>query len=153
MADKKMSDTIRNTSAVNLKYSAELLNLGREYVRAFSSALTDGRTDPEPEEVRRPPLLLAGKAGETANAAFAITNPGTMKGTVTLAVAGDFSDTKVTVEPERLSFDDGTDEVVVRILAQIGRKAVAGQDYSGTVMFPEMDFRVTDFVVRKLPSK
>lgn len=153
MAEKKLSDTIRNTSAVNLKFSAELLNLGREYVRAFSSALTDGQPEPEQKEERRPPLLIAGKAGETANAAFAITNPGTMKGTVTLAVSGDFSDTKVTVDPERLSFDGGEDEIVVRVLAKIGRKTAMGQDYTGTVMFPEMDFRVTDFVIRKLPGK
>jgi hypothetical protein len=152
MADKKLTDTVRNASAVNLKYSAELLNLGRSYVRAFSFALTDGQTVKEPDGVKRPPLLLAGKAGETANAAFSISNPGTIKGTVTLAVTGEFADTKVSVEPERLTFDDATDEIVVRVLAKIGRKTATGVDYAGTVLFPEMDYRVTDFVLRKLPS-
>ncbi len=152
MADKKLTDTVRNTSAVNLQYSAELLNLGRSYVRAFSSALTDGATTQEPEDVKRPPLLLAGKVGETANAAFSISNPGKIKGTVTLAVTGEFSDTKVSVEPERVTFDDAEDEIVVRVLAKIGRKTTTGVDYAGTVLFPEMDYRVTDFVLRKLPS-
>ena len=151
MVERKLSETIRSASAVNLKYSAELLNLGREYVRAFTSAVSEGQEAREPE-ARRPPLLLAGKAGETANAAFAIGNRGNVKGTVTLVVSGDFSDTKVTVDPERLSLEDGSGEVIVRVLAKIGRKTEAGKDYTGTVLIPEMDHRLTDFVVRKLPD-
>lgn len=154
MADRKLSETIRSASAVNLKYSAELLNLGRQYVRAFSSALSDGlpQTAEDSETPRRAPLLLAGQEGETANAAFTINNPGTLKGTVTLSVIGDFADTRVTVTPEVLSLDDATGETVVRILAKIGKKTEAGTDYTGTVLFPEMDYRLIDFVVRKLPK-
>ncbi len=154
MADRKLSETIRSASAVNLKYSAELLNLGREYVRAFSTALSDGlpQTGEGKEEPRRAPLLLAGQEGETANAAFTINNPGSLKGTVTLSVIGDFADTKVTVTPERLALDEATGETVIRILAKIGKKTEIGRDYTGTVLFPEMDYRLTDFVVRKLPK-
>ena len=154
MADRKLSDTIRGASAVNLKYSAELVNLGREYLRAFTSVLSDGLpdTDDKSEEPRRAPLLLAGQEGETANAAFTINNPGNLKGTVTLAVIGNFADTTVTVTPERLALDEATGETVVRILARIGKKTEPGQDYTGTVLFPEMDYRLTDFVVRKLPK-
>jgi hypothetical protein len=151
MAERKLSETVRSASAVNLKFSAELLNLGREYVRAFTTALTEGQTERQPE-TRRTPLLLAGKAGETANAAFAIGNPGNFKGTVTLSTTGDFADTKVTVEPERLALDEATGEIIVRILAKIGSKTETGVDYGGTVLIPEMDHRVTDFVVRRLPS-
>ena len=152
MAERKLSETIRSASAVNLKYSAELLNLGREYVRAFTSALSDVQDAVREPETRRPPLLLAGKAGETANAAFAVGNRGNLKGTVTLTVTGDFSDTKVTVEPERLALDDGADEVIVRILAKVGRKTETGRDFTGTVLIPELDRRLTDFVVRRLPD-
>jgi hypothetical protein len=154
MAERKLSDTIRSASAVNLKYSAELLNLGREYVRAFSSAVSDGLplTGGQSEEVRRPPLLLAGQEGEMANAAFTIKNSRNLKGTVTLLVTGDFSDTRVTVSPERLVLDETTGEIVIRVLAKIGKKTEVGRDYTGTVMFPEMDYRLTDFVVRKLPG-
>ncbi|MGA0616151.1 hypothetical protein [Paracoccus sp. KR1-242] len=151
MADRKLSETIRGASAVNLKYSAELLNLGREYVRAFTSALTEGNGAPEPE-TQRPPLLLAGRTGETANAAFAIGNRGAMKGTVTVSVSGDFADTKVSVEPERLALDNAAEEIIVRILARIGPKTESGKDYIGTVLIPEMDHRLTDFVLRKLPD-
>lgn len=153
MADRKLSETIRSATSVNLKYSADLLNLGREYVRAFTSALTEGASqDAATQDTARPPLLLAGKSGEIVNAAFAINNPGTMKGTVTLAVTGDFGDTKLGVDPERLSFDDGTDEVVVRILGTVGKKTPEGKDHPGSVIFPELDYRVMDFVLRKLPS-
>ena len=41
MADHKLSNTVRNASAVNLKYSADLLNLAREYVRAFGACAYD----------------------------------------------------------------------------------------------------------------
>ncbi len=154
MPDRKLSDTIRSASAVNLKYSAELLNLGREYVRAFTSALSEGlpETGEGKAEPRRAPLLLAGQEGETANAAFTVTNPGTLKGTVTLAVSGDFADTRVSVTPERLALEEATGETVVRLLATIGKKTEVGRDYTGTVLFPEMDYRLTDFVIRKLPK-
>ena len=156
MAEIKLSDAIRSASAVNLKYSAELLNLGREYVRAFTAALTAGQDVREPEtrapDQSRPPLLLAGKAGEIANAAFAINNPRSLKGTVTLDVTGDFADTTVTVEPESLRLEDAGGEIIVRILAKIGRNAVPGTDYTGTLLIREMNHPVTGFVVRKLPG-
>lgn len=153
MAERTLSGAVRSVSAVNLKYSAELLNLGRDYVRAFTAALTDAAAqDGGGAPTQRPPLLLAGKAGETANAAFAIGNSGKLSGTVTLSVMGDFGDTKVTVEPEQLAFGAAEGDIIVRILARIGRKAEVGKDYTGSVVIPEMDHKVTDFVVRKLPD-
>ena len=156
MAQRKLSDAIRTASAVNLKYSAELLNLGRDYLRAFTEALTEGQETREPEtrppEAKRPPLLLAGKAGEIANAAFAINNPGGLKGTVTLTVMGEFADTEVSVEPESLTLDETAGETIVRILAKIGGKTTPGTDYTGTLLIRELNHPVTAFVVRKLPD-
>lgn len=155
MAERTLSGAIRNASAVNLKYSADLLNLGRDYVRAFTAALSEEAAQPDAGGAApRPPLLLAGRAGETANAAFAIGNNGKLKGTLTLSVLGDFGDSKVSVEPERLAFDEagGEGEITVRILAKIGRKTEAGADATGSVVIPELDHKVTDFVVRKLPG-
>jgi hypothetical protein len=151
MADRKLSQTIRNASAVNLKFSADLLNLGRDYVRAFSAALTNPDSAPKPEPVRAP-LLLAGRSGDTANAAFAISNSGKISGTVTLQVTGDFGDTQIRVDPERVSFDDDTSDRVVRIIAVIGSKTEVGRDYAGTVLIPELDHRITHIVLRKLPG-
>ena len=151
MADRKLSQTIRNASAVNLKYSADLLNLGRDYVRAFSAALTNPESGGKPEPARAP-LLLAGRTGETANAAFAISNSGKISGTVTLQLTGDFADTQISVDPERISFDEDKSDRVVRILAVIGSKTEVGRDYAGTILIPELDHRITHIVLRKLPG-
>ena len=151
MADRKLSQTIRNASAVNLKFSADLLNLGRDYVRAFSAAVTNPEPAPKPEPGRAP-LLLAGRTGETANAAFAISNSGKISGTVTLQLTGDFADTRISVDPERISFDDDSSDRVVRIIAVLGSKTEVGRDYTGTVLIPELDHRITHFVLRKLPG-
>lgn len=151
MADRKLSQTIRNASAVNLKYSADLLNLGRDYLRAFTAALTSPGPAGKPEPSRAP-LLLAGRTGDTANAAFAISNSGKITGAVTLQVTGDFADTQITVEPERISFDDDKSDRVVRIIAVLGSKTEVDRDYTGTVLIPELDHRITNFVLRKLPG-
>lgn len=151
MADRKLSQTIRNASAVNLKFSADLLNLGRDYVRAFSAALTTPQPETRPEPSRAP-LLLAGRTGDTANAAFAISNSGKLTGTVTLQLTGDFADSKLSVDPERISFDDDKSDRVVRIIAVVGPKTEVGRDYSGTVLIPELDHRITNIVLRKLPD-
>lgn len=151
MADHKLSSTIRNASAVNLKFSADLLNLGRDYVRAFSAALTTVEPQSKPE-LSRAPLLLAGRTGDTANAAFAISNSGKINGTVTLQLTGAFADTQISVDPERISFDDDKSDRVVRILAVIGPDTEVGRDYAGTVMIPELDHRITNIVLRKLPG-
>lgn len=149
MADRKLSNTIRGASAVNLRYSAELLNLARDYVRDFADAVTAPARD-EPDTPRsRPTLLLAGRAGEVANAAFALNGSGKIKGVVTLKVEGEFADSEVRVEPERLSFDE-EGEKIVRILARIGKEMPSGTDYPGAVVIPEFDHRITGFVLRKL---
>jgi len=154
MADQKLSNTIRNASAVDLRYSADLLNLGRDYVKAFAAALTqpdEARADDSAsQEPARPPLLLAGRAGETANAAFALNASSKMDGTITLQINGDFGDSKVSVDPDTLSLEDGG-EKIVRIIAKVGRKTPADTDLVGEVVIPELNHRVTGFVLRRLP--
>lgn len=150
MPDHRLSNTVRNASAVNLKYSADLLNLARDYVRAFSAALT---TPGEETETKAPtrgaPLLLAGRAGETANAAFALSSSGKLTGTVTLQVTGSFEDSEVRVEPDRISFAEEGDKIV-RILAKVGKKMPANTDFAGAVIISELDHRITQFILRKL---
>lgn len=155
MADPKLSKTIRSASAVNLRYSADLLNLGREYIKAFSSALTQSDDDPEPGTPKKPapspPLLLAGHAGETANAAFMLNGSSKTAGTISLQVSGDFADSKVSIDPQSVALDS-KGEKVIRIIARIGRKMPADVDHIGTVTIPEMDHQITQFVLRKLPK-
>ena len=158
MADHKLSNTIRNASAVNLRYSADLLNLGRDYLRAFTAALSQPEEEEQPTAAgsataraapARPTLLIAGHAGETANAAFTLNGSAKTAGKISLRVSGDFGDTKVTVDPETISLS-GEGETIVRILAKIGKKMPADVDHVGSVTIPELDHQITQFVVRKL---
>jgi hypothetical protein len=150
MADHKLSNTVRNASAVNLKYSADLLNLAREYVRAFGAALTTTGTETETKApATDAPLLLAGRAGETANAAFALSSSRKLTGTVTLRVTGSFEDSEVRVEPEQISFGENG-EKIVRILAKVGKKMRADTDFVGAVVISDLDHRITQFILRKL---
>jgi hypothetical protein len=155
MSGNKLSDTIRNASTVNMRYTARLLNLGREYVKAFSDALVAGASDAENGgSGKKPgaPLLLAGRTGETANAAFSVSGGASLPSTLTLKVNGEFGDTKVWVEPETLSLQEGKAEIT-RILARIGKKTEPNTDFAGEVVIAEMNRKVTDFVLRKLPDR
>jgi len=154
MADRKLSSTIRTASAVNLRYSADLLNLGRDYIKAFSAALLEPGQEPSDKDApvaARAPLLLAGHAGETANAAFSLKGNSNLVGTVALEVTGDFGDSKVTLQPSSIEFD-GETEQIVRILAKIGRKMPPETDHVGTVTIKQPNHLVTNFVLRKLPK-
>ncbi|MEM7059632.1 MAG: hypothetical protein AAF557_18765 [Pseudomonadota bacterium] len=154
MSGKKLSDVIKSASAVNLKYSANLLNLGREYVSAFTDAMQETLDDevegaPGPAAQARPPLLLAGRAGEMANAAFTMTSSSGPGGKVTLKAVGDFGDTKVSIDPADVTIENGK-EVLARVMAKIGRKMPAGVDHVGAVMCEELDSKIADFVIRKI---
>ena len=154
MSGNKLSDTIRNASTVNMRYSARLLNLGREYVKAFSDSLTAGAGETENDGGKKAgaPLLLAGRTGETANAAFSVSGGAGLPSVLTLKVNGEFGDTKVWVEPETLSLQDGKAEIT-RIMAKIGKKTEAETDVAGEVVIAELGRKVTDFVLRKLPDR
>jgi hypothetical protein len=153
MSNNKLSDAVRNASSVNLRYTASLVSLAREYVKALSDAITQGVSDTDEDEGKHSgaPLLLAGKVGETANAAFTVSGGANLPEMLTLSARGDFSDTKVWVEPSLLSLRDGS-APIVRIMGKIGRKTETGKDYPGEVVIEELNRKVTDFVLRRLPG-
>ena len=161
MANNKLSDIIKGATEVNLRFSADLLNLSKDYVKAFSEAVTSeiardvaAEDDSAPEKQPRPaqPLLIvAGRKGETANAAFAVNNTSQMSGSVTLGLNGDFADSEVTVEPDRLSLKNG-EGASIRIRAKIGGKTSVEQDYRGTVVINELGIQLAEFIVRRLPD-
>lgn len=155
MSGSKLSDAVRSASTVNMRYSAKLLNLAREYVKAFTDALAAGVDDggaPADDKPSSAPLLLAGHSGETANAAFTVRGGANLPSVLTLRVLGEFADTKVWTEPASLSLQDGKAEVV-RVMAKIGKKTEADHDVPGSVTLAELDRKVTDFVLRKLPDR
>lgn len=159
MSENRLSDIIKNATAVNLRYSADLLNLSKDYFKAFTEALiqkdddkvaTDAPQDSKPEP-KRIPLVVAGAKGETAHAAFAVTNTSNMEGTVTMKVRGEFAGAKVRVEPERLSLKNG-EGAIIRILATIGDQVPVNEKHPGVVVVPELGMQVAEFVVCRLPD-
>lgn len=172
MSSQNLTDLIKNAVKVNLTYSASLLNLSREYIRDLNTAVTrtDAQADFEATEntaektesenrpashrsepVPREPMLLAGRKGETANAAMAINNTSGQSGTVSLQVVGDFPGMEVSMDPETLSMAVN-ESAIVRILAKITARATENVDYPGLVRIPELGMDVAEFVVRRLPD-
>ena len=149
-----LAGLIRGAAAVNVRYTASLVGLARDYVEALSETLSQGPREAAPANGARPtsaPLLLAGRAKETVNAAFTIGGGPNLPATLTLSVRGDFGDTKVWVEPGTLSLRDGK-AAITRIMATIGAKTAADTDVAGEVMIEELNRKLTDFVVHKLPD-
>jgi hypothetical protein len=165
MANLRLGDIIKSATEVNLRYSASALNLSKDYLKAFARAVTNEDTPEQPEdrepeagpepgsgtksESRRPPLIVAGRRGDVANAAFAVNNTSQMSGTVTLQAVGDFADTKVSVDPETLTLKNG-EGAIIRVLASIGNKTPVDVDHPGMVVIPELGLQVAEFVVRRL---
>jgi hypothetical protein len=170
MKNSRLSDIIKGATEVNMRYSATLLNLSKDYLKAFSEALSEDRqTVDKPEGEPQPPqeqpksapekeataarslLLLAGRKGEKANAAFAVNNTSQMSGSVNLEVVGDFPGCKVVTDPEVLSLKNG-EGCIIRILADIGARTPVDTDHPGSVVIPELGITIADFVIRRLPD-
>lgn len=169
MTNLRLGDIIKSATEVNLRYSASALNLSKDYLKAFARAVTNEDTPEQPDnkepeagpepgpepgpgtksESRRPPLIVAGRRGDVANAAFAVNNTSQMSGTVTLQAVGDFADTKVSVDPETLTLKNG-EGAIIRVLASIGNKTPVDVDHPGMVVIPELGLQVAEFVVRRL---
>ena len=95
-----ISDIIKNTTEVNLRYSATLLNLSKDYIKSFNEALTSkgsyqneesDKSSTDSSDTKQIPLIVAGHKGERANASFAVNNTSQMDGTVTLQYLIDYS--------------------------------------------------------------
>lgn len=169
MPNKKFGDLIKSAAEVNLRFSADMLNLSKDYVKAFSQAVTSNvgsvdeddnvpetRTESETEPKNDPRaaqslLIVAGRKGESANAAFAVNNTSQMSGTVTLGIKGEFSNSVVTVEPDTLTLKNG-EGCIIRILAKIGNKMPVDEDFRGTVIINELGMQLSEFIVRRLPD-
>lgn len=158
MENRKLSDLVKGAVKVNLNYSASLLNLSKDYIKAMSEALTNANADAEqPESPDAPPstripLIVAGRAGDIANATFALHNTSGVKGNISLQVQGEFEGLQIELDPNKLELDINAN-VLVRILAKISDKTPLNQDMPGTVLIPELGLRVAEFVVRRLEDK
>lgn len=155
MDNTKLSDLVKSAVKVNLNYSASLLTLSKDYIKAMSEALTNptaAQPDSDDAAPVRIPLIIAGRAGDLANATFAVHNTSGVRGSISLQIQGEFEGVELSVDPAKLDLEIGANELV-RILASITSKAPVGKDIAGVVMIPELGLRVAEFVVRRLADQ
>lgn len=127
MDNTKLSDLVKSAVKVNLNYSASLLTLSKDYIKAMSEALTNP-TAAQPDIDDATPARIP------------------------LQIQGEFEGVELSVDPAKLDLEIGANELV-RILASITSKAPVGKDMAGVVMIPELGLRVAEFVVRRLADQ
>ncbi len=159
MAEKnRLSDMARGATEVNLRFTASLLNLSRDYLRTMRDTLMekaapeDADDGSEPQPVGDVPMLIAGRRGETGNAAFTVSNASKRDGAVTLECRGEFGGAKVETDPQKLEMKSG-EVATVRVLAGFDASLPLGEDVAGSVVIPELDRTVARFVLRRLPDR
>ncbi|MDP1655310.1 MAG: hypothetical protein Q8L96_04375 [Hylemonella sp.] len=150
----RMTELLKGAVELNLRYTSTLLHLSKDYLKDANVVLTrdppaPAPTTPDAPGAQRPPLLVVGRSGEVANAAFAINNPGEREMQVHLVVQGEVDERHVRVEPSRFTLKAG-EGVIVRILATIDEKLPAEQDMPGAVVAPGLSNQSVPFIVRRL---
>ena len=156
---------------LNLRYGSSLLQLSKGYVldaaevlgvggvapaapapAASSAAAAAPATTPAPAAIRaapRAPLLVAGRSGDLANAAFAINNPGSQPIQGQLLVQGELGADRVQLDPARFSLQPGQG-LIVRIVVPIDDHLQAEHDHLGAVVVPGLSAEAVPFIVRRL---
>lgn len=147
----RVTDLIKGAVELNLRYTSTLLHLSKDYLKDAGDVLTRDEA-PAPSAAPgqpRPPLLLAGRSGDIANAAFAINNPGDKDISVHLLVQGELGDDRVTLDPARFPLPAGG-SIIVRIVVPIDDKLAAERDHNGSVVAPGLSSQGVPFIVRRL---
>lgn len=150
----RVTDLLKGAVELNLRYTSTLLHLSKDYLKDANEVLSRPAPAPAPTPApdapapERPPLLVVGRAGETANAAFAINNPTDKDMAVHLVVQGDVGD-RVGVDPARFTLKAGAG-TIVRILARIDERLEAERDHVGSVVAPGLASQGVPFIVRRI---
>ncbi len=148
----RVIDLLRNTVALNLRYSSTLLYLSKDYLKDVSAVLaktTDQAAPQESETVVRAPLLIAGYTGDTATGAFALDNTSDREMRVQLVVQCELDARLLQVTPAVLDLKPGTG-AVVRIIVKFDEAIDKDRDYRGFVTVPGLSNEGVPFIVRRL---
>ncbi|CAD5371607.1 conserved hypothetical protein [Rubrivivax sp. A210] len=150
----RVTDLLKGAVELNLRYTSTLLHLSKDYLKDAGEVLTrdDAPAPPPATAPARAPLLIAGRSGDLANAAFAINNPGDKPIQVHLLVQGELGDERVRLDPARFSLDAGKG-TIVRIVVPIDDKLEAERDHPGTVVAPGLAAQGVPFIVRRLAAE
>lgn len=150
----RVTDLLKSAVELNLKYTSTLLHLSKDYLKDAGEVLSREPAPPAPAEpapAGRAPLLIAGRSGETGNAAFALNNPGDKDMAVHLVVQGDLGDDRVKLDPARFALKPG-EQAIVRIVVAFDDKLPENHDHVGQVVAPGLSNQGVPFIVRRLPS-
>lgn len=154
---------------LNLRYGSSLLNLSKGYVLDAAEVLSRAGTAARPPApatstaaapaaspaVAKPPirapLLVVGRSGDLANAAFAINNPGSQPIQGQLLVQGELGAGRVRLDPAHFSLQPGQG-LIVRIVVPIDDQLPAEHDHLGAVVVPGLSAEAVPFIVRRLAA-
>jgi hypothetical protein len=155
---ERVIETVKNVVAVNLRYTSLLLNLAKEYIKAFEGAVREGVASPDTTDTadggrppRRPPILLVGELGQEATGAFALNNTSDKELNVALVVQGELDPAQVGIAPAAVKLAPGT-STIVRLKVRLSDALEEGRDYVGAVGAPGLSAQFVEFVVRRLPA-
>jgi len=178
METERLSEALKGAADLSVRYYAGLLKLSTDYLQSLAtlvSAAGVGIAEPaaaahaaqtaasgqtaatgQPAAAGqaappRPPLLLAGRAGEDATAAFLIENTLADRVMARVAVQGSGLAARALAQPEVVSLGPG-EQCVVQLRVRVDGTIEPGRDHFGELSVPELASRSIPFVVRRLPD-
>lgn len=159
MMRDKLVGVFKEAAEINLRYSAVVLRLAREYVKEFDGVLRGTEASEKPEtdgnppqnNEQRSPLLLAAAAGKEATAAFVLNNTSAAELPVKLVVEAEMAAATPEIEPTAFTIP-GNQSAVAQLKLRIDPRLDLGRDYRGVVLAPSLSAEPIDFVVRRLAA-
>ena len=159
--DRRVTGTVKNVAAVQLHFASKALNLAKEYVKAFESAVRAGISSVDEaastgeggtqSAATRPQILLVGELDQEATGAFALNNTSDRDLNVALVVQGELEPAQVQIIPASVMLLPGTN-TIIRLKVKLGSALEEGRDYVGAVLAPGLSTQAVGFVVRRLAA-
>jgi hypothetical protein len=156
----RLKDIAREAALLNIKYYSHIVDLSRDYLASLREMVGDTASgSPGRAEVSAaagspvsPPLILAGRTGETAEAVFSVSNQLNRQVGADVLVAGDLPLDKIRTEPQGKMLDPG-EECIFRLSCVMDESLEIGRDRHGIVSVPGLARRSIPIVVRRLPGQ
>jgi hypothetical protein len=152
----QLGTALRSAIDLNAKYYAALLKLSTDYLQSLGALIIPSTATPGPASTATPvspvpPLLLAARAGEEAQTAFAVTNSLSQPITARVVIRGDEIARRVRAVPETMMLQPG-EHCVVKASLLMDASIEVNRDVRGEFAIPELSSQTVPFVVRRLPD-
>jgi len=135
---------------LHIRYYSSLIDLSRDYLTSLK-VMVEG-IDGEASQTGSPPspsLVLAARAGETAEAVFSVVNQLKRQVAADVVVSGDIPLDNTRTEPQGKVLNPG-EEGVFRILFAMDDSIELGRDRHGVVSVPGLASRSIPLILRRL---